>query len=318
MSGPACLVADLKVSGRQGVGTLFNNPSERFLTSSFGIHLSDTSDTQFLASTKGACMSTFRLLLLLTLGWLVASPTAIPGDELPGEATKRIKQFELEAEAIRKKANDDIDARHDKLIADMKQLQEKYSKDGDLDAALAIRERIRQLQASADRARNLLVNGSFEEGPDLPKGPNAFLQLDNGSTALPGWVVSLGNIDVVDTSYNKAAHGKRSLDLSGSVPGAISQTFKTKKGQKYRVTFALAGTAPDAGPKERKLQISAGGKTEEFTFDSTDKTRNDMGWVRKTWEFTAQADKTMLEFVSLTEGNLGPALDDVVVVAIRE
>jgi choice-of-anchor C domain-containing protein len=239
----------------------------------------------------------------IALGVVIA--TGAPAGDLPGEAAERIKQFEDEAEAIRKKAKDEIDARHDKLLADLEQLKKKYTKDGDLDAALAIRERIRQLQASAERARNLLVNSSFEEGPDIPKGPNAWIELGNGSTALPGWVVTLGNINVVDTSFYKAADGKRSLDLNGSMPGAISQTFKTRKGQKYRVTFALAACTPDTEPKEKKLQVSAGGKTKEFTFDSTGKTHNDMGWVSKTWEFTAEADKTTLEFVSLTEGHAG-------------
>jgi choice-of-anchor C domain-containing protein len=249
----------------------------------------------------------------IALGVVIA--TQALAEDLPSEAAKRIEQFEAEADAIRKKANDDIDARHDKLIADLEKLKTKYTKDGELKPAWAILKRIEQLQASADRARNLLVNGSFEEGPKVPKAPG-WLQFGNGSTALPGWVVTLGNIDVVDSSFYKAADGKRSLDLNGEVTGAISQTFKTKKGQKYRVTFALAGD-PDEEPKEKKVQISAGGKPKEFTFDTTGKTRKDMGWVRKTWEFTAEADKTTLEFVSLTEGIAGPVLDDVVV-AIRE
>ncbi len=130
-------------------------------------------------------------------------------------------------------------------------------------------------------------------------------------------MVSQGNINVVESAFWKAADGKRSLDLNGSMPGAVSQTFKSKKGQKYRVTFALAGSNPNAPPTEKKLQVAAGGNKTEFTFDTTSKKTNDMGWVRKTWEFAAEADETTLEFLSLTEGADGPALDDVVVVAIR-
>jgi choice-of-anchor C domain-containing protein len=256
--------------------------------------------------------------VLVSIAGGVVIATQAPADDLPGGAAKRIKQFEAEAEAIRKKANDEIDARHDKLIADLEQMKKEHTKAGELDAALAIRERIRQLKASAEKARNLLVNGSFEEGPAIPQGGDAFITLENSSTALPGWAVSQGNINVVDSSFWKAADGKRSLDLNGSMPGAIRQAFKTKKGQKYRVKFALAGN-PDSVPAEKKLQVSAGGKTQEFTFDTTGKKRTDMGWVRKTWEFTAEADETTLEFLSLTENTAeGPALDDVVVVAIRE
>jgi choice-of-anchor C domain-containing protein len=247
----------------------------------------------------------------------VVIATQARADDLPSDATKRIKEFEAEAEAIRKKADDEINARHDKLIADLEQLKKEYTKAGELDAALAIRERIRQLKESGEKARNLLVNGSFEEGPEPPKVGEGFVTLENGSTALKGWVVSQGNIDVVDSLYWKAADGKRSLDMNGSTAGAISQTFKTKKGQKYRVKFALAGS-PGNAPTEKKLQVSAAGKTTEFTFDVTGKTQTDMGWVSKTWEFTAEADETTLEFLSLTEGHAGPALDDVVVVAVRE
>ncbi|HZU35819.1 MAG TPA: choice-of-anchor C family protein, partial [Gemmataceae bacterium] len=171
---------------------------------------------------------------------------------------------------------------------------------------------------SADKAKNLLVNGSFEEGPQIPKGRDAFITLEKGSTALTGWVVSQGNINVVERSFWEAANGKRSLDLNGSMRGGVSQTFKTKKGQRYRLTFVLAGSNPGAAPQEKRLQISVGGKATEFTFDTTGKTTSDMGWVRKVWEFKAEADTTTLDFLSLTEGADGPALDDVAVVAIRE
>ncbi len=249
--------------------------------------------------------------LCLSVAVGVVITTQALADDLPSDAAKRIKEFEDEAEGIRKKANDEISARHDKLVADLEQLKKEYTKAGELDPALAIRERIRQLKESGEKARNLLVNGSFEEGPQTPNVP-----LEKDSTALKGWVVSQGNIDFLDSSFWQAADGKRSLDLNGFTAGAISQTFKTQKGQKYRVRFALAGNP--AGPAEKKLQVSAGGKTMEFTFAATGKTRTDMGWVSKTWEFTAEAEETTLEFLSLTEGDSGPALDDVVVVAIRK
>src|SRR5438034_1124835 len=40
---------------------------------------------------------------------------------------------------------------------------------------------------------NLLVNGSFEEGPAITD----FLPLDPGSEAIKGWVVTRGQIDLV-------------------------------------------------------------------------------------------------------------------------
>jgi hypothetical protein len=40
--------------------------------------------------------------------------------------------------------------------------------------------------------------------------------------------------------------------------------------------------------------------------------------VSKNWEFTAEADQTTLEFSCLTESIFGVAVDDVIVVAVKE
>src|SRR5262245_33217782 len=128
--------------------------------------------------------------LFVSIAVGVVIETKALADDLPSDATKRIKRFEAETEDIRKKADDDINASRDKLIADLEKMKTDYTKAGDLDAALAIRGRIQQLQASADKARNLLVNDSFEEGSETPKVGDAFNQLDYGSTALTGWVVT--------------------------------------------------------------------------------------------------------------------------------
>jgi choice-of-anchor C domain-containing protein len=167
------------------------------------------------------------------------------------------------------------------------------------------------------KGRNLLVNGSFEQGPDAKRG-DGFITLESGSTAITGWVVSRGDIDYVG-SYWQPADGQRSLDLNGFNRGGIAQTFKTTKGKKYRVTFAMAGN-PNLGeePRVKTLGISAAGKSAEFSFDTTGKVYRNMGWVTKTWEFMAVADQTTLEFYSLTGRGCGPALDDVHVVALDE
>src|SRR5205823_13165115 len=74
-----------------------------------------------------------------------------------------------------------------------------------------------------DKDKNLLVNGSFEEGPD--PGENGFLSVDVDSKEIKGWVVTRGQIDYIG-SYWQNADGKRSLDLHGSPGfGGIKQTF---------------------------------------------------------------------------------------------
>ena len=68
----------------------------------------------------------------------------------------------------------------------------------------------------------------------------------------------------------------------------------------------------------KKLGVRAGDKSAEFEFNTTGKTNKDMGWVTRTWEFTAVAEQTPLEFYSLSGQLCGPTLDNVSVVEIRD
>jgi choice-of-anchor C domain-containing protein len=160
---------------------------------------------------------------------------------------------------------------------------------------------------------NLIQNGSFEEGTD----PGNFKSLNPDATDIKGWVVTRGQIDYVGT-YWKAADGKRSLDLHGSPGyGGVKQSFKTKKGEKYKVTFSLA-VNPDGKTKRKKMAVRAGERQETFVAEAPDKPGDGLGWQTKEWVFTADAEETALEFYTLEteDPNCGPVLDNVVVVAL--
>jgi choice-of-anchor C domain-containing protein len=154
---------------------------------------------------------------------------------------------------------------------------------------------------------NLLVNGSFEEGPD---DIGDFKSLDKGSTDLKGWKVTRAQIDVVGTFWT-AAHGNRSVDLHGSPGyGGIEQTFKTKKGTKYKVELQLAAT-PDAG--DRGIWVEAAGDKKKFDVNSGDGTKEKLKWEKVSWEFTAVSDETTLELYTTEKGDdsRGPVIDEV-------
>ena len=55
--------------------------------------------------------------------------------------------------------------------------------------------------APARPPANILVNGSFEEGPD---DIGEFKSLDKGSDAIKGWKVTRGQIDLVGTFWPAA------------------------------------------------------------------------------------------------------------------
>lgn len=156
---------------------------------------------------------------------------------------------------------------------------------------------------------NLLINGSFEEGPH----PGGFSTLQPGSTDIKGWIVTRASIDYIGSTM-PSSHGKRHLDLDGTPGyGGVQQTFSTTSGQKYRVTFDMAGN-PGGPPTTKKMAVQAAGQSAVFSHDA------DLNWASKVWEFTATSPSTTIEFYSLdTEGGYcGPLLDNVSVIPIAD
>jgi choice-of-anchor C domain-containing protein len=169
------------------------------------------------------------------------------------------------------------------------------------------------LETRVAKPANLLVNGSFEEGPDVDDRK----PLHPGSTAIKGWKVTRGPIAYIGSHW-RHADGYRGIDLHGAPGfGGIAQTFKTTKGHRYRVTFALA-VNPLAQHRKIKIGVRAAGQNAEFQFDATGKSLQKMGWVIREWEFDAKGAQTTLEFYTLSDqdANHGPALDDVCVTAV--
>jgi choice-of-anchor C domain-containing protein len=161
---------------------------------------------------------------------------------------------------------------------------------------------------------DLITNGSFETATVNPG--SGFITLPATSTAITGWTVGGAGIDYIGT-YWQASDGVRSLDMSALNPGSIaSQTFATAIGSTYLVTFDMAGNPNigNSGTTLKDLRVLAAGQQADFQFDTTGHTKSSMGWVPKSWSFTANATTTTLTFQSLTGGNSGPALDNVSVI----
>src|SRR3954471_13029187 len=128
---------------------------------------------------------------------------------------------------------------------------------------------------------NLIVNGSFEDMKD----EDAARPQDKGSTAIKGWVVTRGQIDVTQQNGNewKAADGKRALDLHGSPGfGGVEQTIATKPGKKYKVTFQMSGNPGVPEHKKAQLGVRAAGNTREFEITMEGRTYEDLKWEEQT------------------------------------
>ncbi len=164
-----------------------------------------------------------------------------------------------------------------------------------------------EVSTSVDSASNLLVNGSFEVGPD----PGTYLPLNPGSTVITGWTVTRGQVDYV--GIWQSFDGSRSIDLDGTPGfGGIAQTFATHAGVTYAVNFAMAGN-PHGSPEPKVMAVEAAGQSTSFIFDATGTTYVNMAWEKKNWKFVATGTTTTLEFYSLDniDGFYGPALDSV-------
>jgi choice-of-anchor C domain-containing protein len=153
---------------------------------------------------------------------------------------------------------------------------------------------------------SIVTNGSLEEGSSVSDRSWVWA----GADRISGWQV-LRMVERIGTAFSPA-EGAHSVHLNrAGMAGAIAQTLMTEPGRRYRVQFAMAGAPGD--PALKTLRVSAAGEYDDFTFDATGRTAEDMGWETKTWEFVAQDAVTVLMFESLTPGSAGPALDNVVV-----
>ncbi|MEU7430968.1 choice-of-anchor C family protein [Streptomyces sioyaensis] len=166
--------------------------------------------------------------------------------------------------------------------------------------------------ASSAAAVSHFDDGSFE----TPKvAPNSFHTFTTGQSIGP-WKVTSGSVDVKDAGYWQAAEGDQSLDLSGTESGAVSQTFATKPGIRYTVTYSLAGNPHPEGPtlKTGKVLID-GQNVQDFSFDTTGKTYRNMGYVTREVTFVGTGASTTLTFAGTTTPNTasGAVIDDVTV-----
>jgi choice-of-anchor C domain-containing protein len=158
-----------------------------------------------------------------------------------------------------------------------------------------------------------ISNGSFETGTD----PTSFAEVAPGGSNIAGWTVDSGTVDYIG-SYWAASNGSRSLDMSGSSAGQISQVIGgLTDGQEYKVSFDIAGN-PDGTPASKDLQVSADGFTGSYSFNTTGHTKGSaaaMGWSTQTFFFVASGTSATLAFLSLTSGSFGAALDNVSIAA---
>lgn len=156
---------------------------------------------------------------------------------------------------------------------------------------------------------NLIVNGSFEQSPD-PQG--SWQHYDAGSTAIAGWRVSFGEIDLykgITTPF-----GQKTIDLDGQAAGGVSQVIKTEPGCKYKLKFYIGSYDSD----DKKVFVRAAGSKTTWPFSVPGGSCESPGLHELYCTFRARDTTTTIEIGSGQPGTQGPVLDNVSCVKIEE
>src|SRR5262245_1025865 len=78
------------------------------------------------------------------------------------------------------------------------------------------------------RVLSVISNGGFEQPTPLPHVWGD--EYAAGSNGIPGWTVVSGSVNIQSASWFDPYQGAQSLDLDGSHPGSIQQSFATTIG----------------------------------------------------------------------------------------
>jgi len=150
------------------------------------------------------------------------------------------------------------------------------------------------------------------------------------STSITDWTVTDGSVDYIGSYWTPPAGlppGSHSLDMNGNSQGSIAQAFNTTYGQKYIVTFDLAGNFDGLpNPKTLTVSVAVGGAPQTFSFsEPANWSYTNMGWTPEDFIFTAISSSTTLTFTGdptylpgwgLPTTPYGPTLANVTVNAV--
>jgi hypothetical protein len=148
------------------------------------------------------------------------------------------------------------------------------------------------------QATTTFVDGHF----DSPLTPGAYTTYNQGVN-FGGWHsggFSTSSVDEIGNYWQAPPNDGGSVDLAGNAPGLIYQYFTGTAGT-YNVSFYLAGN-PDGGDPLKNLSVTllnnGGLSSINYSFDTTGFTRNNMGWIGESFQFTTLGGTLALQFES--------------------
>ena len=183
---------------------------------------------------------------------------------------------------------------------------------------------VTSLTCLASECDNLLVNGSFENSPLRPSIWETFT--GNDTTSLPGWrMISEG---VEWSSHTAPSGGPKVIAVDGDyiidlnnydskAGGGIEQTFPTRIGDKYLVSFFTGTMKAYQRKGTAKLNVSIG--DEEYIYNLKTDKGDSMDWTYISFSFIANQTQTTLRFTTDTNSfEHFTAIDNVSVIPLNK
>jgi choice-of-anchor C domain-containing protein len=158
--------------------------------------------------------------------------------------------------------------------------------------------------------QNVVSNGSFESPAPL----NNYFTRTSGQV-FGGWTVESGNVDHVFSVW-WPAEGKQSLELNGSVAGAVYQDVPTVAGQQYYFRHTLSGNPGGGFLLKTNAVWWNGSSLITNVFNVAGKAFTSMGWTNQEYVVTATSAVTRIRFLSQSTTAYGPVIDDVSLIPV--
>jgi hypothetical protein len=175
------------------------------------------------------------------------------------------------------------------------------------------------LAVTGQARANILINGGLETTLPLNRFGMVYMSQRINPTALTGWTISTGTIDIVPSKYFKSSAGNFSVDLIGTPRlGGIQQTVPTSAGTAYTLTFDFSVNPYKNGRRDESddtkvMQVDALDSdgatvlaTQEFTGTVGTRTKTNMEYTQETFSFTADGPQTTLLLQALAPLNMSP------------
>ncbi len=171
------------------------------------------------------------------------------------------------------------------------------------------------VSSAATADTNLISNGGFV----APSGTPSFSYKEvtpSSSVQIPGWTVTSGSVDWINTYWQSADGDGYCIDLSGRGNGAIAQQIVggLEVGGAYELSFWLSGN-PDGPPTTKTITLdvtnASGLSQSQFEYVRNGNTKTNMMWQPWTARFVAQEAQIGIAFAGTSGTAYGAALDNV-------